>query len=98
MAEIVSSFCSSGMLAMRSGRYLRIGFTMALMGKKVAAAGMLKSKLTHFFQSLFRACVGINVFLSVFIHISAVYAPYVEPNKRVVQYPLGNFETTSSNL
>ena len=61
-----------------------------LMGKRVATAGMLKSK-THFFQSLFTACIGINVFLSVFIHISAVYGPYVEPNKRVVQYPLRNF-------
>ena len=55
------------------------------MGKKVATAGMLKSKLTHFFQSLFTACVGINVFFSVFIHISVVYGLYVEPNKRVVQ-------------
>ena len=49
------------------------------------------------------AGIGINAFLSVFIysvcrkkmffslHISVVYGPYVEPNKRVVQYPLGNF-------
>ena len=62
-----------------------------LMGKKVAAAGMLESELTHFFQFLFSACVGIKVFLWVFIHISVVYGPYVEPNKRLLQYPLGNF-------
>ena len=53
------------------------------------------------------AGIGINAFLSVFIYsvrrkkmffslhiflqISVVYGPYVEPNKRVVQYPLGNF-------
>ena len=91
MAAIVSMFLYSGMLALRTARYTRIGFTMALMGKKVAAAGMLESELTHFFQSLFTACVAINVFLSVFIHISVVHGPYVEPNRRVVQYPLGNF-------
>ena len=53
------------------------------------------------------AGIGINAFPSVYIysvrrkkmffslhiilHISVVYGPYVEPNKRVVQYPLGNF-------
>ena len=61
---------------------------MALMGKKVAAAGMLESG--HLFQSLFTACDGINVLPSDFIHISVVYDPYVEPNKRLVQYMLGN--------
>ena len=30
-------------------------------------------------------------FSRFFLHISVVFGPYVEPNKRVVQYPLGNF-------
>ena len=49
MAAIVSTFWYSGMLALRTARFTRIGFTMALMGKKVAATGMLESELTHFF-------------------------------------------------
>ena len=32
-------------------------------------------------SSLRDACHGINRFLSVFIHISLVYGPYVKPNK-----------------
>ena len=59
------------------------------------------------------AGIGINAFLSVFInsvrrnkrfslgiflHISIVYGPYVEPNERVVQQQLGNSLMTSSNL
>ena len=39
MAAIVSTFLCSGMLALRSTRSSSIGFTMALVGKKVAAAG-----------------------------------------------------------
>ena len=44
MAAIVSTFLYSGMLALLSSRSSRFGFTMALMGKKVAAAGMLESE------------------------------------------------------
>ena len=73
IAAIFFTFLQFDTLALLSARFARIGFTMALMGKKVAATGMLESELTHFFQSLFTACVGINVFLSVFIHISVVY-------------------------
>ena len=46
MASILFTFLYSGMLALRSARSSRIGFTMALKGKKVAAAGsgMLESE------------------------------------------------------
>ena len=44
MAAIFFTFLHSGMLALLSTQSLRIGFTMALMGKKVAASGMLGSE------------------------------------------------------
>ena len=44
MAMIISSLWKSSMLALRSSLSTRLGFTMALMGKEVAVAGMLESE------------------------------------------------------
>ena len=46
MASNFFTFLQLGMLALRSARTSRLGFTMAmaLMGKKGAAAGMLESE------------------------------------------------------